>query len=87
MSDYHIQGSATDLKTIGVIYHIPVPTGNNTVSVAWRTALVDYLGGADAVTSELLGIPAADLTKLKAGELLELVVNYRFSVLGLTDAQ
>lgn len=87
MSDYHIQESAIDLKTIRAIYHIPVPVGSNTVGISWRNALVAYKGGADEITSELLGIPSADLTAMKAGELLEHCTTYRFSVLELTDAE
>lgn len=87
MSDYHIREMAADLKTVNTVFHIPITTGNNTVGVAWRTALVSHLGGADAITSVLLDISAPDLTALKAGELLEQVHTMRFSSLFLTDAE
>lgn len=87
MSDYHIRDIATDWKTINLVFHVPIPTGNNTVGVAWRTALVAYLGGADAITSVMPDIPAADLTAMKAGELFENAATYRFTSINLTDLQ
>lgn len=87
MSNYHIREIATDLKTVSCIFHIAIPTGNNAVGAAWRTALVAHKGGADAITSVLLGIPSADLTLMKAGGLLEHVTRVRFSSLNLTNAE
>lgn len=87
MSDYHIQEMAADMKTVNTVFHIPIPIGDNTVGVAWRDALVAHKGGADAITSGLLDISAADMAALKAGELLERVSTVRFSSLFLTDAE
>jgi len=87
MADYHIREVSTDMKTVSCVFHIAIPTGNNSVSVSWRAALVEYLGGADNITSVLLDISSADLAKLKAGELLERSVTVRFSSLTMTDAE
>lgn len=85
--DYHILEVSNDLKTVNVIFHVPIPTGNNTVEVAWRTALVAHKGGADAITSLLLDIIPADLTAMKAGEILEIPCSVRFGSLVMTDTE
>lgn len=87
MSDYHIREIAADLKTVRTVFHIPIPVGNNDVGVSWRNALVARKGGADAINSVLLDMPAGDLTAMKAGELYECVSSTRFSSLDLTDAE
>lgn len=87
MSDYHIREVAKDLKTVNVVFHLPIPATNNTVGTAWRGAVVAHKGGADAITSVLLDILSADLTKMKSGELVESAFTMRFSSIALTDAQ
>lgn len=87
MSDFHIREAANNLKSAKAVFHIPIPTGNNAVGKAWRTVLVEHLGGADAITSGLPDIPAADLTSMKAGELYEYVVTIGFTTIHLTNAQ
>lgn len=92
MSNYHIrdisyEGNGT-IKTVGVIFHIPIPIGNNAVGIAWRTALVAYLGGADTIISALPEVrQTAEESDMKAGVILEKVLTIRFSSANLTDAQ
>lgn len=87
MSDYHIREISLDLKTVNLVFHIPISVGNNVIGVAWRTALVSHLGGTDVITSVLLDIQEAELTAMKAGEIYENVNTVRFSSLNLTDNQ
>lgn len=87
MSDFYILESAKNKKTVNTVFHIPIPTGNNIAGVAWRTALVSHLGGADAITSILIDISTAELDAMKAGELYEQIKTVRFSSTTLTDAQ
>lgn len=87
MSDYTIREVAKDLKTVNVVFHLPIPVGNNLVGTPWRTAVVAHKGGADEITSVLLDILPADLTRLKEGALWESAFTMRFSSTGLTDAQ
>lgn len=83
--DFHVLQQAEDEKTISVVFHYFVPATNNAVGVAYRTALVNYLGGADAITSAVAD--STEIISLKAGELYEVQTSVRWSKLGLTDAQ
>lgn len=87
MSNYHILTQALDKKTAQVVFHFPIPTGNNAVAVPWRTALLNWQGGADAVVSQLPGISQAELDAMKAGALFEKAIPVRFSSLALEDSQ
>jgi len=87
MADYHIRDVSDEVKTVRCVFHITIPATNNSVGVAYRDALVEHLGGADNITSVLLGISTADLTKLKTGELLERPLTVRFSSTSLTSAE
>ena len=88
MSSYHIREIAEDIKTVNVVFHIPVPVGNNAVGLAWQTALVMHLGGADQITSKLPEVVGtAEETNMKAGAILEKLEIVRFSSLNLTNAE
>ena len=87
MSDYHIRNTELNLKTVDVVFHIPIPATNNVVGVSWRNALVLDLGGADAITSVLTDITPAELSAMKAGEVFENTAIVRFSSTGLTNAE
>lgn len=88
MSNYHVLKQAPDIKTAEVIFHIPIPVGNNSAGISWRAALVKELGGADAITSQLPGITTEELSALKSGALYEVQVQVRFSsTVNITDAQ
>jgi hypothetical protein len=67
MSDYHIEEADRQANTFSVVMHIPIPEQDNAVGVSYRDALVAYLGGADAITSDYSGEEA----QLKAGALFE----------------
>ena len=85
--NFHILTQAKDQNTIQVVFHIPIPTGNNEVGVSWRDAIVKEAGGADNIVSVLLDIDPTELTNMKSGALIELVENVRFSSIFLNNAQ
>lgn len=87
MSDYHIFETDIRLKTVNLVFHIPIPVGNNAVGVSWQDALVLSLGGADAITSVLAGITPDELNAMKAGSIYEKNMIVRFSSLDLTNAE
>jgi len=71
MADYHILAGDRYGNQYTVAYHIPVPNVNNEVGVNYRTALVEWLGGASVIASAVPFIDSAELTQLQAGELFE----------------
>lgn len=75
--DIHVLDQADDRKTVNLIFHIPLPVENNVVGISLQTAVVGYLGGADAITSKVGD--AGELTAMKAGTIFEMPVNFRFS--------
>jgi hypothetical protein len=88
MSDYHILRANIDLRTIDVVFHIPIPDTDNFAGVSFREALVRDQGGADNIVSvlpELVG--TQEETDLKAGALLEYTETFRFSSINLTNVQ
>jgi hypothetical protein len=85
MSDFHVLTQAADRKTVELIYHFPVPDTNNAAAISYQAALVQHLGGAEAITSPVAD--AAELAQLKAGEVLEHSTILRWSRLGLTSIQ
>ena len=87
MSDYHIRETSADLKTVSVVFHIPIPSTNNAVDISWSDALVLSLGGADEITSVMSDIGIGDEAEMKAGSIYEKVQTVRFSSLDLTNAQ
>lgn len=87
MSDYHIRNTDVKLKTVSVVFHIPIPAVNNAVGVSWQDALVLSLGGVDAITSTLTDITPAEESAMKAGSIYENVATVRFSSLDLTNAE
>lgn len=87
MSDYHIRKTSADLKTVDVIFHIPIPSANNAIGVNWQDALVLSLGGADNITSVMPDIEIGEESEMKAGSIYEKVQTIRFSSLDLTNQQ
>lgn len=85
MSSIHVLDQADDHKTINLVYHFPIPALNNGVGLSYRTELVTYLGGAAAITSQVA--TPTELTQMQSGALLELATSYRWSKMGLNDAQ
>ena len=72
MSDYHVRQSDEANNAITVIAHIPIPDTTNEVNVSYRTALVEWQGGAP-IQSQLPGISQAEQDALDAGSLYEIV--------------
>lgn len=87
MSNYHIRKTSDDLKTVSVVFHVPIPDANNTVGVNWRSALVLELGGADAISSVLTDISTEEESAMKAGSIYEVSRTVRFSSLNITNAE
>lgn len=70
MSNYHILTADEYGNRFNVVFHVLVPNADNDVGVNFRTAIVEWQGGASAITSRLPGI-GTELTQLQAGELYE----------------
>lgn len=83
--NYHILKTDEKLKTATVIFHFPVPTGNNAVGISWQDA---FLTGINSnPTSELYNIDATELGEIKAGSIIEHQATVGFSSINLTNAQ
>ena len=71
MSDYHILAADKYGNSFSVVFHIPVPDTTNEVSYSYRTAIVEWQGGATEIASRVPFISGAEETQLQAGELYE----------------
>ena len=69
MADYHITSADIYGNRFSVVMHFPVPDEVNEASVNYRTAMVEYQGGAP-IASALTNI-GAEQTLLDAGEIFE----------------
>ena len=87
MSNYHIRKTAYNLKTVNVVFHIPIPATNNAVGIAWRDVIVLDQGGASNITSVLPDITVGELDAMKLGSVYEYAKSVEFTSLDLTNAQ
>lgn len=71
MSDYHILAADKYGNKYDVVMHFPVAEVNNEVDVSYRTAIVEWQGGAP-IQSVLIN-PGLEQAQLDAGELYERV--------------
>jgi len=71
MSDYHILSADRYANAYSVVFHVPVPDQDNEVAYSYRTAIVEWQGGAVAIISKVPFISGGELTQLQAGELYE----------------
>ena len=85
MPDIHIVKKSADNKTIDVIFHFPVPVGNNAADVSWPQAFLIEAGGQ--LASQLYGIDSAELAQIVAAQVIEHRTNIRFSSINLTNAE
>lgn len=69
MSDYHILSGSKDGNKFRIVVHFQVPDVTNEASVNYRTAIVQYQGGAPIQSR--IPEPGEEQTKLDAGELYE----------------
>lgn len=84
MADYHILSADRYGNTFQVVMHFPVPDQLNDAGVNYRTAIVEWQGGAPI--QSILSNIGAEQTQLDAGELYE--QSYTFhSNPGETQAQ
>ena len=74
MADYHIRQADEYGNRFTVVFHIPVPDVNNEVAVNYRTAIVQYQGGAPI--QSILPDIGTEQTQLDAGELYEKVESF-----------
>ena len=86
---YYIREQSLDQKTIRVVCHINVPaSGNNDAAVQWRDAVVSHGGGAANISSVVPEVQGTqEETDMKAGAVLEKVKTYRYSKIGLNQAE
>lgn len=84
MSNYHVRKMGKDERSAKVIFHIPIPVENNSVSIALRTTLSESIrprnedGTFGTFQSDMIGIDAGELAQLQAGELFEYVETIGF---------
>lgn len=69
MADYHILSADKYGNAFQVVFHFPVPDQTNEANVNYRTAIVQYQGGAPI--QSILTDPGAEQTQLDAGEIYE----------------
>lgn len=75
MSNYHILSADSAGNKFQVVFHVPIPDQLNDVDFSYRTALVDYQGGASNIAS-VLANPGTELTQMQAGELYEVISDF-----------
>ena len=71
MSNYHILAADEYGNQYRVMMHFPVADQANEVGVNYRNAIVEWQGGTENISSEVIFISGAELTQLQAGELYE----------------
>ena len=74
MADYHILAGDKYGNRFTVAMHFPVPDTVNEAGVSYRTAIVQYQGGAPI--QSILVDPGAEQTQLDAGEIMEKVYSF-----------
>ena len=82
----HILTQADDGKTCSAIFHIPVPSIDNSAGIPYQTALVQYLTQTQGSISSQIAT-GDELAAIQAGAVLENPVTVRWSRLGLNNAQ
>jgi len=90
MSDYHVLTVSPDLKTVTVIFRIPVPDLQNQAGKSYRTALVEKLtreSPTGTIESKSPFSTAEELAQVQNGEVYEVLTSVRFSSLSLTNTQ
>ncbi len=88
MSDWHIKNISDDGRKARVVFHIPVPAGNNSASPVktWQECVSEFIktkaedGSWNEFFSDLENI-GAELTDLRNGSLFEVVETVRFAEL------
>ncbi|GAF93443.1 unnamed protein product [marine sediment metagenome] len=71
MSNYHILSADQYGNSYRVVFHVPVPSQVNEIGTNYRTAIVEWQGGAENIQSSVPFIAGAELTQMQAGELYE----------------
>ena len=79
MSNYHVTTTGKDERSANVIFHIPIPVGNNsaTPTKSWRDSVAEFIkirnqdGTFATFASSLESIEAGELGQLQSGELFE----------------
>ena len=74
MADYHVLTGSRDGNSYQVVAHFPVPNVNNQAGVNYRTAIIQWLGGAQP--SQCPFVTQAEQDQLNAGALLEQVYTF-----------
>ena len=69
-NDYHVLSMRADGRTANIVFHIPIPVENNSTGTSLRTALSQYIDGANYV-SKVPWIQPGELTQIQNGELYE----------------
>jgi len=90
MSDYHVLTVSPDLKTVIVVFRIPVPDEQNQAGKSYRAALVEkltYESPTGTIESKSPFSTTEELTQVQNGEVFEVLTSVRFSSLSLTNAQ
>lgn len=87
MSDSHVLAITKNLKYVNVVFHFPIPETITKAGISQQAALLKSQGGSEKIISVLPDILSEELTKIKAGGILEHVTRVKFSNSNLTDDQ
>lgn len=82
MSDIHILDKDTEHKTINCVFHIAVPTGNNSAGISWQTAVKNYF----APVSIMAYNDTTENTGIEDGSIIEKSITVRFSSVSISDS-
>lgn len=89
MSQWHVLGGSPDGNSFQVVFHLPVPSANNRVSINYQTALVNSGLGGKTIMATGTGpgqISSTELTSVQNGSLYEYLYTF-YTNPGETQAQ
>lgn len=71
MSNYHILNSSIEDHEVQVVFHIPIPNGNNNVGVNYQQALKEFKPFAESKVPWLQQNNPTEFSQLQNGEIYE----------------
>lgn len=76
-NDYHVKTQNKIARSAVVAFHIPIPDDTNAAAYSLRSAVSEYVGGAD-FASEVPWLGGTETANLQNGLLFEEVVTVKF---------
>lgn len=80
-SDYHVLSISPNGRSANVVFHIPIPDVNNSVSYSLRSALSERENGANFISQVPWVLEVQEQTDLENGVLFEHVESVKFLAL------